>query len=179
MRRDDRKDTSPACCCVMCRTSRSSVLAPTPYPTSILASVNIENRFRYNQAFKSVFSMVPSVIVMMLVLIPAIMATIAVVREEETGSIANFRSTPISKFEFLTGKQFPYVVVGMLTFILMLLMALLRFPRAGQGIVREPSRSGRCSTFSPLAVSGNSSLPSPRPRSQQFLQPRLSPLFPR
>ena len=71
--------------------------------------------------------MVPSVIVIMLILIPAIMATIAVVREVETGSIANFRSTPISKFEFLMGKQFPYVVVGMLTFVLMLLMALFVF----------------------------------------------------
>jgi ribosome-dependent ATPase len=92
-----------------------------------LGSVNIENRFRYNQAFKSAFSMVPSVIVIMLVLIPAVMATIGVVREVETGSIANFRSTPISKFEFLMGKQFPYVVVGMLTFILLVLMAFVVF----------------------------------------------------
>jgi len=90
-------------------------------------SVNIENRFRYNQAFKSVFSMVPSVIVIILVLIPAIMATIGVVREVETGSIANFRSTPISKFEFLLGKLLPYVVVGMLAFILMVLMASVVF----------------------------------------------------
>ena len=90
-------------------------------------SVNIENRFRYNQAFKSVFSMVPSVIVIMLIMIPAIMATIAVVREVETGSIANFRSTPISKLEFLMGKQVPYVVVGMLTFVLLVLMAFFIF----------------------------------------------------
>jgi ribosome-dependent ATPase len=71
--------------------------------------------------------MVPTVIVIMLIMIPAIMATIAVVREVETGSIANFRSTPISKFEFLMGKQFPYVVVGMLTFVLLLLMAYFIF----------------------------------------------------
>jgi ribosome-dependent ATPase len=71
--------------------------------------------------------MVPSVVVIMLILIPAIMATIGVVREVETGSIANFRSTPISKLEFLMGKQFPYVVVGMLTFLLLILMALLVF----------------------------------------------------
>jgi len=62
-----------------------------------------------------------------LVLIPAVMATIAIVREKETGSIANFRSTPISKFEFLLGKQFPYVVIGMLAFIILLLMALFVF----------------------------------------------------
>jgi ribosome-dependent ATPase len=92
-----------------------------------LGSVKIENRFRYNQAFKSVFSMVPSVIVIMLVLIPAIMASIGVVREVETGSIANFRSTPITKFEFLLGKQFPYIVIGMLTFFILVLMALVVF----------------------------------------------------
>jgi ribosome-dependent ATPase len=71
--------------------------------------------------------MVPSVVVIMLILIPAIMATIGVVREVETGSIANFRSTPISKLEFLMGKLFPYVVVGMLTFMLLVLMALVVF----------------------------------------------------
>src|SRR5260370_23694421 len=71
--------------------------------------------------------MVPSVIVMMLILIPAIMASIAVVLEKETGSIANFRSTPITKFEFLLGKAFPYVVVGMLTFTLLLLLSFFVF----------------------------------------------------
>jgi ribosome-dependent ATPase len=71
--------------------------------------------------------MVPSVIVMMLILIPAIMASIAVVREKETGSISNFRSTPISKFEFFVGKQLPYVGVGMLTFTLLLLTAWVVF----------------------------------------------------
>ena len=102
-------------------------VGPNAASNLYLGGLNIENRFRYNQGFKSVFSMVPSVVVMMLVLIPAIMATIAVVREKETGSISNFRSTPISKFEFLLGKQLPYVAVGMLTFTLMLLMAFFVF----------------------------------------------------
>jgi ribosome-dependent ATPase len=102
-------------------------LGPNQPSTVYLGTVNIENRFRYNQAFKSIFSMVPTVIVMLLVLIPAIMATIGVVREKETGSIANFRSTPISKLEFLLGKQAPYVVVGMLTFTLLLVIGLVVF----------------------------------------------------
>jgi ribosome-dependent ATPase len=100
---------------------------PNPLANVYVGGLRLEDRFRYNPGFKSVFSMVPSVIVMVLVLIPAIMATIAVVREKETGSIANFRSTPISKFEFLAGKQVPYVAVGMLAFIVLVLMALLVF----------------------------------------------------
>ena len=82
--------------------------------------------------------MVPSVIVMMLFLIPAIMATIAVVREKETGSIANFRSTPITKFEFLLGKQLPYVVVAMVNFVLLLLMAFFVFGVPVKGSFASP-----------------------------------------
>ncbi len=88
---------------------------------------NIETRFRYNQAFLSVNAMVPSVFMLMLCLIPAIMSAIAVVREKETGSIANFRSTPITKFEFLIGKQMPYVAVAMINFFALFLMAIFIF----------------------------------------------------
>jgi ribosome-dependent ATPase len=102
-------------------------LGPNAASNVYLGGLQIENRFRYNQAFKSVFAMVPSTVVMILVLIPAIMASIAVVREKETGSIANFRSTPISKFEFLFGKQVPYVAVGIVTFTVLLLMAYFVF----------------------------------------------------
>ena len=75
--------------------------------------INMEMRFRYNQAFKSVYAMVPSVIMLMLILIPAIMTALGVVREVETGSIANFRSTPVTGLEFLLGKQMPYVLIGL------------------------------------------------------------------
>ena len=102
-------------------------LGPNATANPYLGGLNVENRFRYNQSFKSVNAMVPSVIVMMLILVPVIMSGTAVVLEKETGSIANFRSTPISKFEFLFGKQIPYVAVGMLTFTLLLLMSILVF----------------------------------------------------
>jgi len=93
--------------------------APSPFA--------IETRFRYNQDFKSANAMVPSVIMLMLILIPAIMSAIGVVREKETGSIANFRSTPISRFEFLFGKQLPYIAIAMGSFAMLALIALFIF----------------------------------------------------
>jgi ribosome-dependent ATPase len=90
-------------------------------------SDDIEVRFRYNQAFLSVNAMVPSVFMLVLCLIPAIMSAIAVVREKETGSIANFRSTPITRFEFLIGKQLPYIAVSMVSFFVLLVMAIFLF----------------------------------------------------
>ena len=98
---------------------------------------DIQTRFRYNQAFLSVNAMVPSVFMLMLCLIPAIMSAIAVVREKETGSIANFRSTPITKFEFLLGKQVPYVAVAMVNFVFLLLMAIFVFGVPRQGVVPD------------------------------------------
>ncbi|MEN5083854.1 ribosome-associated ATPase/putative transporter RbbA [Bosea sp. TWI1241] len=106
--------------------ARDSLAAKAP-SSHVAAPVSIETRFRYNQAFKSANAMVPSVIMLMLILIPAIMSAIAVVREKETGSIANFRSTPISRFEFLLGKQLPYIAVAMVSFVLLLIIARLVF----------------------------------------------------
>jgi ribosome-dependent ATPase len=88
---------------------------------------DIQVRFRYNQAFLSVNAMVPSVFMLMLCLIPAIMSAIAVVREKETGSIANFRSTPITKFEYLLGKLIPYIGVAMVNFVFLFIMAIFLF----------------------------------------------------
>jgi ribosome-dependent ATPase len=89
--------------------------------------INMEMRFRYNQAFKSVYAMVPSVIMLMLILIPAIMTALGVVRETETGSIANFRSTPVTGLEFLLGKQMPYVVIGLVSFLTLVLLGIFVF----------------------------------------------------
>ena len=51
----------------------------------------IETRFGYNQDFKSVYAMVPSTIAMMLVLIPAILMALAIVREKELGRSPTLR----------------------------------------------------------------------------------------
>ena len=94
---------------------------------------DIEVRFRYNQAFLSVNAMIPSIFMLMLCLIPAIMSAISVVREKETGSIANFRSTPITRFEFLIGKQLPYIAIAMINFFTLYLMSVFIFNVPAKG----------------------------------------------
>ena len=95
--------------------------------------VRMEARFRYNQGFKSVYSIIPGVIMVLLMQIPAMMTALGVVREKETGSIANFRSTPITKLEFLHGKQLPYVVIARISVVSLALMGYFLFgvPVAG------------------------------------------------
>ncbi len=94
---------------------------------TITSSAAVETRFRYNPDVKSLPAMVPAVIPLLLLMIPAILTTLSVVREKEMGSIINFYVTPITRSEFLLGKQLPYIVVSMLNFLLMTLMAVTLF----------------------------------------------------
>ncbi len=84
---------------------------------------NIVSRFRYNQDVKSIYAMVPAVIPILLVFIPAILMALGVVREKELGSITNLYVTPVSRLEFLLGKQLPYVAVSLISFLVLVLQA--------------------------------------------------------
>jgi ribosome-dependent ATPase len=88
---------------------------------------DVEVRFKYNQDFDSIYAMVPSTMALMLGLFPAILMALGVVREKELGSITNLYVTPVTRIEFLVGKQLPYVAVGLANFAVLFLMALFVF----------------------------------------------------
>jgi ribosome-dependent ATPase len=88
---------------------------------------DIEVRYRYNQAFKSVYAMVPGVTMLLLIFIPAMMTAVGVAREKEMGSITNLYATPVTGTEFLLGKQLPYAGVAFLNFISLVLLAVFMF----------------------------------------------------
>lgn len=94
---------------------------------------DIEIRYLYNPDVESLTAMVPGVIPMLLMLIPAMLAALGVVREKELGSIINFYVTPTTRLEFLLGKQLPYVVIAMINFMLLTLMAVTLFGVALKG----------------------------------------------
>ena len=96
-------------------------------PPALAPSAGIEVRFKYNQDFDSVYAMVPGTIAMLLALFPAILMALAIVREKELGSITNLYVTPVTRLEFLVGKQLPYIAVAMTNFALMFAMALFVF----------------------------------------------------
>ena len=91
------------------------------------SAIQVETRFRYNPDVKSLPAMVPAVIPLMLLMIPAMLAALSVVREKEMGSIMNLYVTPVTRTEFLLGKQLPYIAMAMVSFLLMVLMAITVF----------------------------------------------------
>lgn len=94
---------------------------------SAAGNASVETRFRYNPDVKSLPAMVPAVIPLLLLMLPAMLTALAVVREKETGSITNLYVTPVTRIEFLLGKQLPYVGLAMVNFLLMSLLAVTVF----------------------------------------------------
>ncbi|SET71935.1 ribosome-associated ATPase/putative transporter RbbA [Oceanicella actignis] len=92
-----------------------------------------EPRFRYNQAFESRKAIPPGVLMMQLIMVPAMLAALGVVREKETGSIANFRVGPAGRLDFLIGKQAPYVAVAMVSFLLLTALMAVAFGLVPRG----------------------------------------------
>lgn len=89
--------------------------------------VDVALRYRYNPDVQSLPAMVPAVIPLLLMLIPAMLTALGVVREKELGSITNLYVTPVTRLEFLLGKQLPYIALGMINFVLLSLLAVLVF----------------------------------------------------
>ncbi len=93
----------------------------------IVQPIKFNSRMLYNQSFDSVYAMVPGDVMLLLMLIPGMLTALAVVREKELGSIANFYAAPATKAEFLLGKQLPYVGVSLIQFASLLLLAVFLF----------------------------------------------------
>ena len=102
-------------------------IADSGLPVSLKAPAGIEPRFMYNQDFDSINAIAPGVMMLVLMMIPAMMSAVGVVREREIGSIANFYASPAAVAQYLIGKQLPYIAVGMVNFAAMMLMIIYLF----------------------------------------------------
>jgi len=86
------------------------------------AAARLETRFRYNQDVVSVNAIGPGVMALILAFIPAMLTALGIVREKELGSITNFYATPLTRLEFLLGKQAPYLAVSLINLAVLVAM---------------------------------------------------------
>ena len=80
----------------------------------------LQTRFIYNPTFKSINALTPGFLMLSLMMIPAMLTALSVVREKEIGSIMNLYSSPASTFQYLFGKQLPYVLLSFLSYLILL-----------------------------------------------------------
>ncbi|WP_369281658.1 ribosome-associated ATPase/putative transporter RbbA [Klebsiella quasipneumoniae] len=102
-------------------------------PNRETSLISIETRYRYNPDVKSLPAIVPAVIPLLLMMIPAMLSALSVVREKELGSIINLYVTPTTRSEFLLGKQVPYIVLGMFNFFLLCALSVFVFGVSHKG----------------------------------------------
>jgi len=89
----------------------------------------VEGRLRvwYNPELKSVNFMVPAVLCQLLLVITMIMTSVAIVKEREIGTLEQLVVTPIKARELILGKSIPFVLIGFVDMLLVMLVAVYWF----------------------------------------------------
>ncbi len=92
-----------------------------------LPQVTAQTRSWFNQDLKSVYFMVPAVLVMVLMLVMTILSSMAIVKEKESGTIEQIVVTPLHDWEFILGKMIPFTITGFIQVFLVLIVAVFFF----------------------------------------------------
>lgn len=95
--------------------------------TTALYPAELVTRFRYNQAFLSIYAISPGVLMLLVYMFATMLTALGIVREKEVGSIINLYAAPASKLEFLVGKQLPYIAVAMISFAVLVFLLVFVF----------------------------------------------------
>ncbi len=91
------------------------------------ATVDPEVRVWYNPELKSRNFMVPGVLALLLMVLTMILTSLAIVKENEAGTMEQLIVTPIRPYQLVIGKLAPFFLIGVVDIVLVLLVATLWF----------------------------------------------------
>ena len=95
-----------------------------PAPTM---PVSVNFSVWYNPSLESKNFIVPGMQVILLMLFPAILGALLIVKERETGTIFNLIASPAKRWEILAGKAIPYITVAFLDYLILFGMSIFLF----------------------------------------------------
>jgi ABC-2 type transport system permease protein len=87
----------------------------------------IESRVRYNPTLESTYIFVPGLLAFVLILVSALMTSISVAREKETGTMETMLVSPLKQWQIITGKVVPYLLVAFINALTVLGVAYVVF----------------------------------------------------
>jgi ABC-2 type transport system permease protein len=91
-----------------------------------VATAPLEARVRvwYNPRLESRFFMIPGVLALVLLVVTANLASMAIVREKELGTLEQLNVTPLRRWELIVGKLLPYGLIAMVDVLLVVAVAV-------------------------------------------------------
>ena len=89
--------------------------------------INIRSRLLYNPDLRSVYLFVPGLIAVILMLISALMTSITIAREKETGSMEILLASPLRPIQIIIGKVVPYFFLAFIDVLIVIIIALSIF----------------------------------------------------
>lgn len=89
--------------------------------------INVEPRMLYNPELKGVFLFVPGVMTVILMLISAMMTSIAITREKELGTMEVLLVSPLKPALLVLGKVVPYILLSLVNTAVILLLGIFVF----------------------------------------------------
>jgi len=92
-----------------------------------------ETRMVYNPELKSVFTFVPGVMTIILMLVSAMMTSISITREKELGTMEILLVSPIQPFQVIIGKVVPYIFLSVINAAVIVLLSIFIFNMPVQG----------------------------------------------
>lgn len=87
----------------------------------------VKARYWFNSPLLSRYFLIPGSIAIILSLIGTLLTALVVAREWERGTMEAVMSTPVTIFEFLAAKLFPYYILGIISLVVCVLIALFWF----------------------------------------------------
>jgi ABC-2 type transport system permease protein len=92
--------------------------------TNIPVRINSELRMLYNPEMRSAYNFVPGLMGLIFMLICAMMTSVAIVREKETGTMEILLASPMKPVYIVVSKLVPYFIISWIIFILILLLSV-------------------------------------------------------
>jgi len=86
--------------------------------SSVDLPLDIRNRVWYNPELQSKNFIIPGLIVIILAIISALIASLTISREWERGTMETLMTTPVRSWELIAGKIIPYLFIGLFDVVL-------------------------------------------------------------
>ncbi len=89
--------------------------------------IEAKERMVYNQSLKDVYMFVPGIMAMILMLVSAMMTSISVTKEKETGTMEVLLVSPLKPGQILLGKLTPYLALSIINAVIIIALGYFVF----------------------------------------------------